>query len=418
VPADQTLGAGPLTLKASATSGLAVSFGTNTPAVCTVSGSTLTLVAAGTCTVTADQAGDDTYAAAPTVAGSFTVNKVFQFISFTSPGNQTLGAGPVALVATASSGLAVSFGTTTPAVCTVSGSTLTLVSAGTCTVQASQAGDATYAAAPTVSNSFTVSKAAQAIIFTSPGDQTLGSGPVALTAVASSGLSVSFSSTTPAVCTVSGADVTLVLDGTCTIAADQAGDGTYLAAPTVTVSFTVAPAAVELFANVGFEIASDANPANEGPAEAWLRAASGYSRSADARSGGFAAQLRSPAFNAAVMVQNSVDQGGRPALTPGTSPTLRFWAKGTAGATGNVLFALRYLDSTGNILANSQNQFFQNAINTSTWTEITYNLGVVPPGAAAAFIEFSQSIGPIGVGPAGEDWFEGLVLIDDLSLRE
>jgi hypothetical protein len=44
-------------------------------------------------------------------------------------------------------------------VCTVSGTTVTLLTVGTCTIVASQAGNATYAAAPSVSRSFTVSKA-------------------------------------------------------------------------------------------------------------------------------------------------------------------------------------------------------------------------------------------------------------------
>ena len=91
-----------------------------------------------------------------------------------------------------------------------------------------------------------------------------------------------------------------------------------------------------------------------------------------------------------------------------SDPTLIFESRFESG---NLLVAIK-------ISENEYDLVLQNDINTSTWTEITYSLGVVPPGAAAAFIEFSQSIGPIGVGPAGEDWFEGLVLIDDLSLRE
>jgi hypothetical protein len=162
------------------------------------------------------------------------------------------------------------------------------------------------------------------------------------------------------------------------------------------------------FANGGFETVGDTTPA-----ASWLTAASGYSLSTDARTGSFAAQLQSPALNAAVMLQNSVEQGNLPALTVGDTPTLSFWAKGSAGTTGNVLFALRYLDGVGNILANSNNVFFQNAINTSSWTEITYNLGAVPMGAVAAFIEFSQGIGPID--PAN-GLFAGKVLIDDLYL--
>lgn len=160
------------------------------------------------------------------------------------------------------------------------------------------------------------------------------------------------------------------------------------------------------FANGGFETAGGATPA-----ASWLQAASGYSLSGDAHTGSFAAQLASPAFNAAVMLQNSIEQGGLPALTAGDTPTLSFWAKGNAGGTGNALFALRYLDGIGNILASSGNQFFHTAINTSSWSQISYSLGAVPAGATAAFIEFSQGIGPIEPGlPAG------MVLVDDLYL--
>lgn len=160
------------------------------------------------------------------------------------------------------------------------------------------------------------------------------------------------------------------------------------------------------FANGGFETVGGATPA-----ASWLQAASGYSRSGDAHTGSFSAQLASPAFNAAVMLQNSIEQGGLAPLTVGDTPTLTFWAKGTAGGTGNALFALRYLDNIGNIKANSGNQFFHTMINATTWTQVTYSLGAVPAGATAAFIEFSQGIGPIEPGlPAG------LVLVDDLYL--
>ena len=160
------------------------------------------------------------------------------------------------------------------------------------------------------------------------------------------------------------------------------------------------------FANGGFEIAGTTTPA-----ASWLQAANGYTRSTDARTGSFSAQLSSAAFGAAVMVQNSVEQGGLAPLTVGAPLTLSFWAKGTAGGTGNVLYALRYLDGIGNILYNSQNQFFQGAINVNTWSNITFTTPAVPVGSVAAFIEFSQAIGPIEPGlPAG------VVRIDDISL--
>jgi hypothetical protein len=158
-------------------------------------------------------------------------------------------------------------------------------------------------------------------------------------------------------------------------------------------------------ANGGFETVGAATPA-----DSWLAAANGYSLSTDARSGLYSAQLASAAFGAAVMLQNSVKDGGMPALVVGDTPELSFWAKGTAGTTGNVLFALRYLDGDGNIKADSQLQFFQNSINENSWTKISFNLGAVPVGASAAFLEFSQAIGPVaGLTP-------GRVLIDDVML--
>ena len=81
-----------------------------------------------------------------------------QTIAFPTLYNQVLGTAPFAVSATASSGLTVAFASTTPAVCTVSGSTVTLVALGNCAIQASQAGNANYAAAPSVSRSFPVTQ--------------------------------------------------------------------------------------------------------------------------------------------------------------------------------------------------------------------------------------------------------------------
>lgn len=184
----------------------------------------------------------------------------------------------------------------------------------------------------------------------------------------------------------------------------------WLLAVAITASSVISASAAvtNLLANGGFE--TEGSGAN--PAFAWQRAAAGYTRSSDARTGAFSASLASPPLAAAVMLQNSVADGLLPGITPGDTPLLSFWAKGFAGTTGNVLFSLRYLAAGGAILATSGNQFFQGSINTSTWSEITYNLGVVPAGATSAFIEFSQGIGPIN----GVDLLAGTVLIDDIVL--
>jgi hypothetical protein len=65
----------------------------------------------------------------------------------------------LALSATASSGLAVSFTSTTPTVCTVSGKTALLLIPGTCTIEASQAGNESFESALPVQQTFTVDSA-------------------------------------------------------------------------------------------------------------------------------------------------------------------------------------------------------------------------------------------------------------------
>jgi hypothetical protein len=238
---DQPFGTAPFPVGATASSGLAVSFASITPAVCTISGATVTLVAAGTCAIRATQAGNTIYAAAPPVYQSFHVTQGSQTIAFGALSDQPFGTAPFPVSATATSGLAVSFASTTPA-CTVSGATVTLVSAGTCTIQATQAGNANYAAATPVSQSFQVTAASQTIAFGALANQPYGSAPFPVGATASSGLAVSFASTTRAVCTVSGATVTLAAGGTCTIQATQAGNANYAAATPVNQTFQVTPA--------------------------------------------------------------------------------------------------------------------------------------------------------------------------------
>jgi len=63
------------TASATATSGLAVTFTSNTTSVCSVSGSTVTGVSAGTCTITASQIGNSTYLAAEQVALNITISQ-------------------------------------------------------------------------------------------------------------------------------------------------------------------------------------------------------------------------------------------------------------------------------------------------------------------------------------------------------
>jgi uncharacterized protein (TIGR03437 family) len=83
---------------------------------------------------------------------------VAQTIAFGALSNVIFPAAPFTIGATASSGLPVTFTATTTSVCTVSGSTVMIVGLGTCSITASQAGNATYMAATPVTQSFIVTK--------------------------------------------------------------------------------------------------------------------------------------------------------------------------------------------------------------------------------------------------------------------
>lgn len=157
--ADKETTDGPFVVTASASSGLAVSFNiVSGPA--TISGSTITLNGTpGTVVVRASQGGDANYNPAPDVDVSFNVTEpalLDQTITFDPIPNKLTTDAPFAAIASASSGLQVSFSIVSgPA--TVSGNTITLNgTAGTVVVRASQGGDVNYNPAPNVDESFVV----------------------------------------------------------------------------------------------------------------------------------------------------------------------------------------------------------------------------------------------------------------------
>lgn len=255
-PGAQNFGTTPdLSSTASATSSLTVSFTSSTTGVCTItSGGALTFVTAGSCTIDADQAGNTAWNAATTVAQTFTVNAIVPdaptigtatagdtqaTVTFTAPAS-TGGAAIIAsgYTVTASPGGASATGSSSPI--TVTG--LTNGVSYTFTVTATNS--AGTGSASGASNSVTPA-APQTITFNNPGSQNFGTTPtLTATSTAGGGYPVSFSSSTTGVCTITtGGALTFVTAGTCTIAANQAGDSSYLAALQVSQSFTVSPVA-------------------------------------------------------------------------------------------------------------------------------------------------------------------------------
>lgn len=87
---------------------------------------------------------------------TYSAAQTAQTITFANPGAQNFGTTPT-LTATSSSNLTPAFTSSTTGVCTITSSgVLTFVTAGSCTINADQAGNATYAPASQVSQTFTV----------------------------------------------------------------------------------------------------------------------------------------------------------------------------------------------------------------------------------------------------------------------
>lgn len=219
-------------------SGEPVVFASSSPTLCTVSGSTVTMLTAGNCMLTANQAGNDRYAPAAQQALSVVISQAEQVIS-------GFAANPVAPVFVANgsftvaadggnSGQPVVFASTSSSVCTVNGSTVTMLAAGECVLSADQAGNDSYSAAAQQTLRVVIGAATQQIsqFVANPSAPTfVANGSFGVSAAGgSSGSPVTFNSTSPNVCTVSGSTVTMLSAGACALTADQAGNTNYSAA--------------------------------------------------------------------------------------------------------------------------------------------------------------------------------------------
>ncbi|WP_457324306.1 PEP-CTERM sorting domain-containing protein [Roseateles sp. P5_E11] len=185
---------------------------------------------------------------------------------------------------------------------------------------------------------------------------------------------------------------------------------TCVAMATLLLAGTAGAATTNAFANGSFEAAGGPGQLAAG----WLTAAtsSPATLSSDAHSGSFALLLSAPnGFDASIALQDSVGHGGMSALgaaNVGDTPWLSFWAKGDASVTGNAFVTLRYMGANG-IIGTALNQQFQGQINTSSWTQISFQAAAIPVGTTSVFIEIGTAVGPILENRANA------VLVDDLQ---
>ncbi len=194
---------------------------------------------AGTWTVTAalvkSGADQSKYTLTQPAGLSATITQLTQTITgLPLTDTRTFGAAPYNLTATGgASGNPVTYSASPAGVVTIAGNVVTIVGAGVTTITASQAGNTNYSAATDVPQTLTVNQANQTITFAAIPTKTTADAPFNLTGTASSGLTVSYSSSNPAVADVVGNVVTIYTTGTTIITATQAGNANYLPATNV-----------------------------------------------------------------------------------------------------------------------------------------------------------------------------------------
>jgi len=250
-PGGATVGGPTYEVAAEATSKLpaTLTIDATSAGVCTILGSTVSFTGAGTCTIDAHQSGNGEYDPAPEAQQSLTVSKKTQAITFDSepPLSPTVAGPTYPVAAKASSKLPVAFtiDAASAAVCTISGSAVSFIGAGTCTIDGNQAGNGEYGAAPPVQQSFTVSRKSQTITFDSepPLSPSVGGPSYPVTAKATSGLplTLAIDASSSGICSILGSTVSFIGEGTCTIDANQGGNSEYSAAPQQQQSFSVGP---------------------------------------------------------------------------------------------------------------------------------------------------------------------------------
>ena len=241
-PASAAFGAS-FTVAATASSGLTVAYSSGSPATCSVTGATFTMLSGtGTCVVQYDQLGNANYSPATQVIENVTAQPVSQAITVGThaPANAAFGAS-FTVAATASSGLTVAYSSGSPAICSVTGATFTMLSGtGTCVVQYDQLGNANYSAATQVIENVTAQPVSQTITVGThaPASAAFGAS-FTVAATASSGLTVAYSSGSPAICSITGATFTMLSGtGTCVVQYDQLGNANYSAASQVIENVT------------------------------------------------------------------------------------------------------------------------------------------------------------------------------------
>jgi len=243
-PADMTFNDPDQSLTFSSNSGLAVALTSSTISVCTIASGKIQIVAAGTCTVNANQSGDTNYNAATLVSRSITISRATSAITANGSTTYTysgLAQGPSSSTKSGSGG-AVTYSYQGTGSTIYSASTTKPTNAGTYTVTATVAEDSGYSSATSTPLAFSIEQISESsgITITSAA-ATYGTNLSLTTSGASGGTGAVTFNVDSGPCTISLSTLTPTAAGTCMVTAAKATDGNYLASTSPSTAITVSP---------------------------------------------------------------------------------------------------------------------------------------------------------------------------------
>jgi hypothetical protein len=114
----------------------------------------------------------------------------------------------------------------TPSTCVAIVYSVRLLSGGICTLTYQSVETSKFLASDIYEQTFEISRDPQTISFTLPNNANVSSKSLALTATASSGAVVAYSTTSTGICSITGSTLNLLMGGNCAVTATQAGTST------------------------------------------------------------------------------------------------------------------------------------------------------------------------------------------------
>lgn len=218
----------------------------STPTICSSDGKELKLIATGNCTFKVSTAKTKNYILKEiTQVVTITAARSKPELVMSVITNQTAKSLPKMIEifrVLSPTGVYVLPQATTPTVCIASGFYVQIIGGGTCTLTYQSEANTSYLASDLYKVSFEVTRDSQTITFAPATTADIATKSLTLTATASSGGTVTFTSTSPENCTVAGSTLNLLKAGNCLVTATQAGTSTLApvtASATITLTGTV-----------------------------------------------------------------------------------------------------------------------------------------------------------------------------------